>query len=354
MSKLPAKVEERLPVPGNAAPTAPPMVPGTRAMTIVPPTQMESYDVDANETASNADGANARNVPILRVLQSNSPQVADPRDGGIPGARSGSFYNIVTREVFEARDLGLFMIPVRKHRKVVEYVARNDDNPTGGFLNVYEPENPIVLRAWDERRRELGRDPSQPIFGKVPNGVVEDDGPFKGRLKELVDTYYVDSLFIVPNEDGSYPAHFGVYFRSSMAFQSSFIPVYNSWDERRRNQKYPINGAMREPALWTTVWRMRSVQSPKSRGTVKWMVPTLTLGMTDPESGVEMDYRDCRLPRRFADGSDNPLYNAAVDFHEELESGGATLDLAKDTGDEPAPQTGEGRGEDYIPGFDKD
>lgn len=323
----------------------PSTVSSTRAMIINPPAEIETFDVDANETISN-DGGSNRQVPIIRVLQSNSPQVADPRDGGIPGAKNGSFFNTVTREVFDGRDIGLFMIPVHKHRMVVEYMKRDEDGRGGGFVNAYEPENPIVAEAWDRRRAELGMDPGKPIFGKIPNGETDD-----GKPLELVDTYYIDSIFVVPNDDGSYPGHFGMWFYGSMAFQSTFIPSYNSWDERRKTHKYLINGKMSEPALWTTIWRLRTSLKKRS-ATQQWMIPNLTLAAIK-DDGTEDDYRNSRLPRKFEDGTENPLYRAAVDFNVALLEGAATLDLSKDTADESGATADRGGDHEEIP-FPKD
>lgn len=312
----------------SAAPAMPPTRPGNRAMVIVPPEEIETFDVDVVEGAP-VERDN-RAIPIMRILQANSPEIKAVDDGGIPGAVEGSFLNVTTKEVFEGRKHGLFIIPVRKNHMVIEYAKRDPNGGGGGFLNAYEPENPIVRKALERRRAELGTDSSTPIFGKIPNGIVEDaDSPHKGKERELVDTWYIDGIFVIPNEDGSFPGHFGMSFRASLAFQSSFIPVFNSWDERRKNQKYPVNGKMVEPAMWTTVWRLRSVTKPK--GTLKWKIPNLVLGMTE-ENGQEMDYRDCRLPRKFDDSSDNPLYLAAVDLNVELQEGSARLDFNKDVG----------------------
>ena len=333
----------------SAAPAMPATRPGNRAMVIVPPSEIETYDVDVNETPIERD---QRAIPILRILQSNSPQVADPADGGIAGAKEGYIFNTTTLEVFEGRNQGLYMIPVRVNHMVIEYVKREKDGSGGGFLNAYEPENPIVRRALERRRADLGVDPSTPVFGKIPNGVVEDqDSPHKGKERELVDTWYIDGIFVVPNEDGSFPGHFGMHFRASLAFQSSFIPVFNSWDAKRKNQKYLVRGKMQEPALWTTVWRLTTVTKPK--GQLKWKIPNLTLG-TDPETGVELDYRDCRLPRKFDDGSDNPLYLAAIDLNVELQEGSARLDFSKDANDAAGEASANGGNDDDIPGFDKD
>lgn len=308
-------------------PTTQPVIKqGTTAIAVYAPAEIEMYDVDAPESKPTTDTNRA--IPIIRVLQSNSPQVADPRDGGIAGAKAGTFFNNVTQEIFDGRDTGLYFIPVRKHRMVVEYLKRDPDGSGGGFVAAYEPENPIVRNAWARRREELGADPDAPIFGKVPNGIDEETK----REKELVDTYYIDGIFIVPNEDGTFPGQYGVNFRGSMAFQSSFIPTFNSWDEKRKNQKYPVrvNGkiSMVEPVMWTTVWFMRTAQ--KKKGKNAWMIPQIVLAARD-ENGMELDYKQSRLPRKFEDGTDNPLYFAAMDFNVELLEGSANLDFKGDT-----------------------
>ncbi len=315
--------------------TQPTTTKGVQALAIVPPQSVAVYeDVDVVEGAQKEE---KRELPILRILQPLSPQVMDPDHGGIPGAKAGDFFNIQTNEVFPGKR-GMYMVAVNTHRKFVEYIARDRDGKGGGFLNVFEPENPIVSAAEDAYRRAKGLDAGRRIFDKIPNGVTtEEEGGTAGKPKQLVDSRYIDGIFVVPNEDGSFPGHFGQWFRGSLAFQSSFLRSWDSWDVRRRTWLYPVtrNGRVEQvlPQMWTTVVHVRSTL--KQDGDRRWYVPMITLAAKD-EEGKELDHKASRLAKTLydADGRpfDNPLYQQAVDLSVEIAEGAVTLDFSKDRG----------------------
>lgn len=70
-------------------------------------------------------------VPYLYVLQSNSPQVNPDSDAYIEGAKPGMFFNNVSMEIYEGREIGLTVIPCAYERKYVEWVPRDSG---GGYV----------------------------------------------------------------------------------------------------------------------------------------------------------------------------------------------------------------------------
>lgn len=311
---------------------------GELAMLIKPPTEVAVYDdIDAVEGKPKEE---SRDLPIIRVLQPGSPQVFE--ESGIPGARPGDFYNIATNEVFSGKR-GLYMIAVNTHRKVVEYVARDKLGKGGGFLNVYEPENPIVKAAEERLRKEKNLDQGRRIFSKIPNGFTDESWPAgAGKPIELVDSRYIDALFVVPNDDGSFPGHFGYVFRGSMAFQSSFLRSWDSWDTRRKTWTYPVQRGGRVenvlPTMWTTLTHVRTVIAPKASESQRWYVPQITLA-AKKEDGTEEDHKLSRISKVLKDGDGklftNPLYEMATDLNVAILEGSVQLDFAKDAGDAP-------------------
>ena len=63
-------------------------------------------------------------IPILRVLQSGSPEVDEDNPKYIEGAKSGSLLNLSTKEVFNGKD-GVWLIPCGYHKEWVEFVPRD-------------------------------------------------------------------------------------------------------------------------------------------------------------------------------------------------------------------------------------
>jgi hypothetical protein len=162
-----------------------------------------------------------------------------------------------------------------------------------------------------------------------------------GKPIELVDSRYCDGLFVMPNDDGSFPGHFGYTFRGSFAFQSSFMRAWDSWDVRRKTWTYPQKRGGRieniMPQMWTTIVHIRSALSPKSDGNRKWYVPFISLAAKD-EKGQELDHKASRCAKTLFDSEgrpfDNPLYLAASDLNIEILEGSVTLDFSKDKGDD--------------------
>jgi len=81
-------------------------------------------------------------VPYLYILQPMSPQVNSDSDQHIEGAKSGMFYNNVTGEMFDGRDVGLKVIPCAYERKYVEWIDR--DSGGGGYVADHDIESNIL------------------------------------------------------------------------------------------------------------------------------------------------------------------------------------------------------------------
>lgn len=323
--------------------------PGTAHVTVYKPVELEVYDmdedVDTGLTGGDAGGQDKR-LPILRVLQSNSPQAKRGNSGYIPGAVEGTIINTATGQIYDG-EKGLYFVAANKHLKFPEYIEREEDGSGGGFLGIFEPEDPVVRRAQAERKEKFGN-----LFGPLPNGQTEN-----GKNRQLVETYYIDGVYIIPNDDGSFPGEYGTMFNASFAYSSTFIRSYNQWKNQLENMTYIIkrrDGSV-GPALatlWTHVWHVRTVVRPK--GTLSWMVPRLTLAEKD-EKGAEREYRFSRLDRN------DYLYKAAENLRTDILEGAVELNFDKDvadtadTGGSAGPSTG-GQGmaqDDDIP-FPKD
>lgn len=301
--------------------------PGTAHIAIYKPAEVEVYDIEEGEDTGihgGDEGGQDKRLAIFRILQANSPQAKRGMPQHIPGAKEGDFLNTATNQVYDG-EKGLYLIAAHKHLKFPKYIQREDDGSGGGFLGIYEAEHPEVREGQRLRKEQFGN-----LFGPLPAGTTED-----GKQIELVETYYIDSVIVVPNDDGTFPGEFGTAFNGSFAFSSTFIRAYNSWKDRLENMTYIIkrrDGSVGPtlPTLWTHVWHIRSKVRP--RGAQSWMVPVLTLGGKN-DKGEELAYKHSKLDRN------DYLYIQAERLREEILEGHVELAFEKDTTESSSTDT---------------
>jgi len=89
-------------------------------------------------------------VPFIRILQSNSPQLARGNAKYIPSARAGDFYNTVTQDVFSGEE-GIYVLPIVFQRSYTEWTPRNE----GGGLVADHGSDASILRecSRDDKNR---------------------------------------------------------------------------------------------------------------------------------------------------------------------------------------------------------
>lgn len=311
--------------PAEGGPPALVVKPATTSITIHAPAEvevLEDEDITSDTgLASVAPVGTERRVPIHRILQVGSPQCLPVENGGIPGAKAGTIFNTQTKQIYDGRR-GLFFIPCDHHLKFVEFIKREDDGSGGGFLGIHEPDSPEVTEGRKARLELYGN-----LLGPYPFGQTEN-----GKDKELVETYYVNGICIVPNDEGRFPGEFGRSFQGSFAFSSSNISVYNAWLDQVKTYKYNVrdksnnNEIVSMPiALWSHVYLLQTAL--KTRGKQNWMIWSVSLGERDEKGLPVEDYKRSRLPRTHS------LYKEAERFREELLEGRVELDFTKDSAD---------------------
>lgn len=300
---------------------------GTKSIIAVRPAEIEVYDDIATEnTGLEHIDPKQRRIPILRPLDPKSPQCNPPENGGIPGATGGTIFNTVTSEIYD-RKLGLYIIPFLTDRKFVNYIRREDDGSGGGFVGIYEPNDPLVKQRQEERQREFGN-----LFGKLANGVNEE-----GKDLELVETNYLYCIVVKPNPDGSYPGEYGEYFPAVIPFASTQIKQHGAFIDRASNFRYNVRTASgtiepKAAAMWSHVWHLRP--HLEKRGTQTWWGWRMSLAAKD-ENGKEKHFSESRLRR------DNPLFIEAEKMRKQVLEGLAQVDYSKDTSDMPAGEASE-------------
>ena len=171
-------------------------------------------------------------IPFIRVIQALSPQIKKSEAAFIKGAEQGDLFNTVTGEVWKGEE-GINVIPCYQETKHLEFTPRDQG---GGFVGEVPLSDPNILKTTRQGAKET-----------LPSG------------NELVksDQHYC----MVLNKDGSaQPA--------IVDMKSTQLKISRRWKTQIAMQKIPDkNGVMRTPALFATIWNLKTVEESNDMGT---------------------------------------------------------------------------------------
>ena len=171
-------------------------------------------------------------IPFIRVIQALSPQIKKSDAAFIKGAEQGDLFNTVTGEVWKGEE-GINVIPCYQETKHLEFTPRDQG---GGFVGELPAGDLNILKTTRQGAKET-----------LPSG------------NELVksDQHYC----MVLNKDGSaQPA--------IVDMKSTQLKISRRWKTQIAMQKIPDkNGVMRTPALFATIWNLKTVEESNDMGT---------------------------------------------------------------------------------------
>lgn len=179
-------------------------------------------------------GSDHFSIPFMGVLQAMSPQVADPREGGIEGARPGMIINTVTGELYDGRN-GIEFIPSYTEHVVVEWVPREKG---GGFVAIHQVDSEVFRRAKE----------TATAFGKyrTPEG------------NDLVETFYVYGVTCHGEDPGE---------MMLIAFTSTKIKIYKRFATTvGMFQTKTKDGRKVRPPLFAHRVRLTTVKEKNTKG----------------------------------------------------------------------------------------
>lgn len=262
--------------------------------------EIEVYEADEHDGQGLEDiKEKERRLPIVRILQANSPQCAPVESGGM-GARPGSIFNSATNQVFDGKK-GIYALFTNRAFEYIEYIKRNDNGGGGGFVRTREDIDPVVTRLLKE----------QGEFKKLLH-VVE------GEPHEIVQTNSLSGIF------STVPTYFES-FRGTIPFQSTQIKKAGSIVDRSDNLKYVTRKdgvvAPRKPALWRHVWHLTTHYEKK--GDLGWYGWVVKLAAQDGEGG-ELHYTESAIDPK------SQLYQDCVVLHNEIVGGDVAPDFETD------------------------
>lgn len=172
-------------------------------------------------------------VPFVSVLQQMSPQVSDPRDGGIEGAKPGMLINTVTGELWDGRE-GLEFVPAMTQHVFVEWVPREKG---GGMVGRHEVDSDVV-RAARANSSE---------FGKLRTREGND----------LIETFYVYGVLC----SGEQPAENVI-----LAFTSTKIKIYKNFNTRVGFFMVQTPNGKRRPPLFSHLVKITTSKEKNNKG----------------------------------------------------------------------------------------
>jgi hypothetical protein len=190
-------------------------------------------------------------IPFLRVLQSNSPELDESEAKYIDGARMGEIVNTVSKETFKSVE----GVPAYHYATFIEFRTRESG---GGFVADHglAKGNQLLLST---KKNEKGQD-------ILPNG------------NQLVRTevYFI----LTVNEDGS----FG---QAMMTFQSTQLKKARNWNSRKKLLKtqVPEVGEVADAPFYFNAWKFSTVQESNEKG--KWYGLVIEHSRPTLEIGVE-------------------------------------------------------------------
>src|ERR1700751_396690 len=240
------------------------------------------YGDDAVQGFENQDMSD-RKLPIIELLQSNSPEVAESKGK----LWAGLYRNTVTNETYEA----VYMVPGITDHCWTEWVGRDDG---GGFKGRLPKDHKIGV---DAIARKDGR-----AVGKL---TVPQPPDSKGKAQpdhELVESFEIYGILYDEKTDE-------VLGFAMIPFTSTKIKVYRAWNSAIGNFAPTLGGKKLAPGqVPIFAHRVKMTSVSETRGTNTFMVPVLGPAQGD-------DLKQSLLPKN------DPRYIAAKKLHDDVLAG---------------------------------
>lgn len=191
-----------------------------------------------------------RKLPMLVILQSNSPQVVESKGK----LWAGMIYNTVTKEAVEE----VFLVPAVTDQCVLQFVPRDDG---GGFRGRHAPNAKIVVEA-------IAKNDGKAV-GKVP--LPQPNDPKTGKPQpthELVETFEVYAITYKGNDVTGFCV---------IPFSSTKIKVYKGWNTQLAMFAPKLGDKQTKPGeipMFAHRVKMTSVSETNAKG--QFMVPVLS------------------------------------------------------------------------------
>jgi hypothetical protein len=279
-----------------AAPTATAMTPPSAEGTAI---EVFDYGDDAGQGFENQDMSD-RKLPIIELLQANSPEVVE----GKGKVWAGQFRNSVTGEIYDE----VLFVPALTDTCWTEWVSRDDG---GGFRGRHAKGAKIVA---DAIARNDGRAIGKLKVPQPPDPKTQKPQPDH----ELVESREVYAILYSP-KDGE------VLGFAMIPFTSTKIKIYRAWNSQVGGFSPTINGKKIPPGVIPLfAHRVKMTSVTETGNSFTYMVPMLS-----PAEGGD-DLKNSLLPKT------DVRYIAAKKLHDDV-LGGLAKAAYDSTKQEAAP-----------------
>jgi hypothetical protein len=242
----------------------------------------EDYGDDAGQGFENQDMSD-RKLPIIELLQSNSPDVVQSRGKVF----AGQFRNTVTGEIYDE----VYFVPAITDHCWIEWIPRDDG---GGFRGRHAKNSKIVA---DAIARNDGR-----AIGKLQVPQEPDKNNKPQPTHELVESFEIYAILY--DKDGAILG-FGM-----IPFTSTKIKVYRAWNSAIGNFAPTIGGKKLRPGqVPIFAHRVKMTSEVEQKATNTYMIPMLA-----PAEGGD-DLKLSLLPKN------DPRYIEAKKLHDDVLAG---------------------------------
>jgi hypothetical protein len=245
---------------------------GPTGMT-VPPTGGAVMEYDASDLDLGFEDTTQADikVPLVSVVQSNSPQATPGHPKAVKGATAGQFINSLTNRLYDGRT-GLSGVIVARKRQFFEAIPRTKG---GGIVGRHAQDSPLI-RSLQKQHGGFGKMP-------LPNG---------NEIFESVSVYVV-------LDHGN-----GQYENVVIPFASTNLGEYAKWYTLLREQKVPVGDTGQTASLPLFAHRVRFTTTFKQNKQGQWQ--GIVIQPDGPATDdLSADIRAARLPQ------DSALYREA-------------------------------------------
>lgn len=191
------------------------------------------YGDDAGSGFQNQTNADIQ-IPILAIIQAQSPQIQKSKPEFLEAAQVGMLYNPVTNEVIDG-DTGLLFVPAVTDHRYMEWIPRDSG---GGLVASHDLDSDVVAAA-----RATGAKPND----------------FKVGENDLTETYYIYGVLV---------DEVGPTMPVILAMTKSKIKVYRKWNSTVRLHQINVNGRRMNPPLFANLVRIKTFEDQNANGDV--------------------------------------------------------------------------------------
>jgi len=242
-------------------------------------------------------------IPFLGILQSLSPQCIDGDGAYMEDARPGMFLNNVSMTLYEGKQEGVLILPLKYNSSYIEWIPRSAG---GGFVKEYSIAEGSTINTQ---------------LNDINHDIITEDSPLgtPGNQLSLTHTHFV---FIVDPKTSSFEP-------AVISMTATQVKYSKKWNMVISTAKLPTNPPRKAPRFFN-LYRATTNLEKNDQGS--WYTWNIVKDKTVIEQDASMElYREAKL---FVD-SINTGDNKAD--YSKMDTGSGNTDVDPQAGDDEIP-----------------